>query len=171
MASALFLCGMPGSGKSKLGKKLASRLKIKFLDLDWWIEQAHGMSPASWISAKGEESFRLAEAEALRRIPLNDSILISCGGGTPCFLDNLEYMLSNGVVVYIDVPLQTLVQRLSNNSTERPLLAGGDLTERLTALWQERKTVYQSIDRVISPLKQSEQQMVGKIQEWLNQHK
>lgn len=171
MAPALFLCGMPGSGKSKLGKKLASRLKIKFLDLDRWIEQVHGISPASLIKTKGEASFRLAEAEALRRIALNEPILLACGGGTPCFHNNLEYMLSNGVVVYIDVPLQTLVQRLSNNSADRPLLADGELPERLAALWEERKGFYQSIERTISPLKQSEQHMVVQIQSWMNQHK
>lgn len=171
MAPALFLCGMPGSGKSKLGKKLASRLKIKFIDLDFRIEEEYGISPATWINTKGEEAFRLAEAETLRRIPLDEPVLVACGGGTPCFQNNLEYMLAHGKVVRIDVPLQTLVQRLSQNTGDRPLLADGNLADRLAALWEDRKGVYLLIEHVLYPLKQGDKEMVELCRNWMNQHR
>lgn len=167
MASALFLCGMPGSGKSSLGKKLSLRLKIKFLDLDQWIAQRTEIHPTGWIEQHGEPAFRAAEAKALREIPLEEPIIVACGGGTPCFHDNLSYMFERGIVARIDLPLTTLIQRLSTASQQRPLLSKGPLEERLPALWEERKSYFLQIENVLSPLKQSELEMAALCRAWM----
>jgi shikimate kinase len=171
MASALFLCGMPGSGKSSLGKKLSLRLKIKFIDLDQWIAQRTGINPTEWIEQYGESAFREAEAKALREIPLQEPLVVACGGGTPCFHENLAYMFEQGIVARIDLPLTTLIQRLSSATPQRPLLANGSLEERIPALWEARKWFYLQVVNVLSPLKQSELEMAALCRAWMAQHR
>ncbi len=134
----IYLIGMPGSGKSTLGKKLARRLHLEFLDLDIYIEQEKEQSILSLINEKGEDHFREIEREALLDTRELDHIVISCGGGTPCFFNNIEWINEQGTSVFLDVPLSSLKQRLEEDTT-RPLLG----TTSLEDLHAKRISIYQ----------------------------
>jgi shikimate kinase len=152
MKSPVFICGMPGSGKSTIGKKLASRLGAGFVDLDELIEKETGKSSADWLIQQGEKVFRAIETDMLVNIDFTNFVVVSCGGGTPCFNNNLSWMLSKGRVVYLDLPIGMLLQRLMKADAEsRPLLAGTLSFESLTELYEKRKQWYEQIAFVFKP--------------------
>ena len=105
----IFLIGFMGSGKTTAGKKLASRLRWEFIDLDEFIEQDKGMPVA--------EIF-----EALRTVAKARDTVISTGGGTPCFHGNMEFMMLNGLTVYLRMTPESLARRLVRSPAGRPLL-------------------------------------------------
>lgn len=112
-----------GSGKSTLGKKLARELAVPFVDLDAVIAQDEGKSIAVLFEQHGENHFRQREHQALKRILEQEgSLVLSVGGGTPCFFDNMELMNTAGVTVYIQMPPAALADRLNNAKEKRPLL-------------------------------------------------
>ncbi len=162
MKTPIFLCGMPGSGKSTLGKKLASRLGIRFIDLDKAIEEQTGKSPAAWIVEDGEQDFRRIESEILQSLNTLECSVVSCGGGTPCFNDNLNWMLLHGKVVYLDVPIGMLLQRLQQaDADERPLLSDSLSFETLAELHAKRKIWYDQIPLVFRPHEEKLAELVG----------
>lgn len=117
----IFLLGMPGSGKSKLGKRLATHLGREFLDTDHYIESQLEMSIQQIFREKGEEYFRKQEAEAIRAIGSQSSpLVIATGGGLPCFHQNMEWMKQQGITVYLEVPVGVLVSRIETNG-DRPM--------------------------------------------------
>ena len=120
----LFIVGMPGSGKSKLGEELAELLNIPFYDLDEGVEHETGMSIPEIFENKGEKHFRTIESKLLRKFPgLTGHFVLSTGGGAPCFFDNMGFMNEEGKTVFLDVPVSELAQRLIANGLEdRPLL-------------------------------------------------
>ena len=152
MKTPIFLCGMPGSGKSTLGKKLASRLGIRFIDLDNAIEEQTGKSSADWLVQDGEAAFRAVESEVLRNLDFGTFTVVSCGGGTPCFNENLKWMLQHGKAIYLEVPIGMLLQRLLQaDADERPLLADTLSFEGLTELYEKRKAWYEQIPLKFRP--------------------
>jgi shikimate kinase len=150
MQQILFICGMPGSGKSTLGKRLANKLLYDFQDLDKCIEKYSGQTPASLIHAFGEDHFRKIEAEVLRTISLQNSCVVSCGGGTPCFHDNLKWMKEQGTVLFLDVPLVSLIQRIlqADGLKKRPLLGENpeEAQNKLSQIWLEREPFFNQIE-------------------------
>jgi shikimate kinase len=155
MGKVVFLCGMPGSGKSTLGKKLATKLNWSFCDLDEELKVQSGRSPAEWLREDGEAAFRKEEARVLRNLKSEPLMIVACGGGTPCFERNLQWMQENGTCIFIDLPLSGLVQRLSQkeNVSQRPLLEGkDDLAKRLSELWNQREHYYRQINWWINGL-------------------
>ncbi len=157
MLFTLFICGMPGSGKSKFGKRLSNRLLWNFIDLDQFIEEESGSSPAEIIQSQGESEFRIIESACLRKIQPEVLTIVSCGGGTPCFNDNLNWMKQQGELAFIDLPLATLKQRLTQSSDleKRPLLGNSesDLQSNLEILWKSREPFYRQITWWIDGLK------------------
>ena len=125
----IFLIGFMGSGKTTTGKKLASRLNWKFIDLDEFIEEDKGMPVAEIFETQGEDWFRTVEAEALRTVTKAGNTVISTGGGTPCFYENMEFMLQNGLTVYLRMTPESLARRLARSSAGRPLLKDIDKEE------------------------------------------
>lgn len=146
-----------GSGKSTLGKKIANRHNVAFIDLDAQVEQNDGMSIHEMFDQHGENFFRDKEAEALRSLEEQDSPFVcAAGGGTPCFMDNLTYMQENGTVVWVDPPLKMVVSRLANAKDRRPLLAGLEkegIAQKLEQLMEERRYWYEQADLRFDPAK------------------
>lgn len=126
MASVIFLTGFMGSGKTVTGRLVASRLGYEFLDLDDWIEKKEGRTISQIFASEGERSFRDLEQKALREMGSRERIVISCGGGTPCYSDNMEWMNKRGVTVFLNPSIQVLAERLRSGQEHRPLIRGLD---------------------------------------------
>lgn len=119
----IYLIGFMGAGKSHWGPLLAREGGLRFFDLDREIEESQGLTIDQLFTQKGEESFRIVEKELLQLLAENHSeFVMACGGGTPCFLNNIEYMKRSGTVVWINPPAEVLARRLWSERTQRPLL-------------------------------------------------
>lgn len=121
----LFIIGYMASGKTTFGKALADKLGTAFIDLDAYIEEKTGQNIPEIFAARGEEGFRELESEMLREATESEpDAVIACGGGTPCFNSNMEFLNSNGVTVFIETSTPVLISRLQEESESRPLMAG-----------------------------------------------
>lgn len=142
----LFLIGLPGSGKSTIGKALASHLTMDFIDLDQEIELREGMIVPEIFATQGEDYFRRVEATLLREQAMSEnSFVMSTGGGTPCFYDGIKVINQHGISVFLDEQIDVIVARLENNH-HRPLLRSDNATDmriKLQALRETRLPVYQ----------------------------
>ena len=118
----IFLTGYMGSGKTTLGRALAAEMGIPFIDLDHYIEKRYCKTIAQLFAEKGEEGFRDIERRMLHEVGEFEDVIISTGGGTPCFFDNIEYMNAQGTTVYLDVPIERLFIRLCIARSKRPLI-------------------------------------------------
>uniref|UniRef100_UPI0040480E71 shikimate kinase n=1 Tax=Algoriphagus sp. TaxID=1872435 RepID=UPI0040480E71 len=141
------LVGLPGSGKSTFGKQLAQELGFRFLDLDQLIEDRYQLKISEIFSIHGEGTFRDWESSVLQETLLqSDSFILASGGGTPSFNDNMDFINSNSISVYLDVPLESIARRLqSSKAHQRPLFQGldqGEITLKLKSLWVSREYFY-----------------------------
>lgn len=124
MNKPIFLIGFMGSGKTTLGKKLANHLHLKFVDLDLLIVQRIGMSIPAYFEQYGEQKFRELESQLLKEQGGQPAV-ISTGGGSPCFFDNMQWILQNGITLYLHLPPKALHSRLQqSNIATRPALKG-----------------------------------------------
>jgi shikimate kinase len=140
-----FLTGYMGSGKSTVGKELASKLNYEFIDLDKLIESDYKQTIPEIFATKGEKEFRAMEHNTLKRVIEKDNLVVACGGGTPCYYDNMELMNNNGVSVYIKMSVDTLVKRLSNAKEKRPLIENKTESELRTFInrqLEKREDIY-----------------------------
>lgn len=121
----LYLIGLPGSGKTTIGRRLAAHYGWEFRDLDVDIVAQAGRTIPEIFAAEGEAGFRQHEANALRAVAARPGppLVLATGGGTPCFHDNLGVLRATGFALWLDVPLPELVRRLVRASSTRPLLA------------------------------------------------
>lgn len=141
----IFLIGFMGSGKTTLGRKLASRLGCMFMDLDHILEANEGMTIADYFAKNGEEAFRYLESEVLKQTPYPDHAVVSTGGGLPCFFDNMDWMNAHGKTVYIKLSPKTLADRLEKEKEKRPLLRernGEALVQFIEEKLTEREPFY-----------------------------
>ncbi len=120
----IYLIGLPGSGKTTIGRELATILGLEFVDMDNLIEAKAGKTIEQIFSNKGETHFRKLEREVLKETTLLHNVVIATGGGAPCFFNNMEVITNNGIAVYLDVSVDNIVYRLTNSksATERPLV-------------------------------------------------
>lgn len=118
----LYIIGFMGSGKSTAGKKLAAALGWTFIDLDKRIEEHTGRTIPALFSQFGEEYFRAIEAELLKNLKDRINTVVSTGGGTPCYGDNMDYMLKTGLTIYLKLTPPQLQSRLTGSKTVRPLI-------------------------------------------------
>ncbi|MBN2487215.1 MAG: shikimate kinase [Bacteroidales bacterium] len=118
----LFIIGYKSSGKTTIGKKLANRLNLEFVDLDHEIEARESKSVPELYNSIGDAGFRLLEWEALREIVKRDNIIVSTGGGAPCHCNNMGLMEKYGDVLYIQLDNDTLVSRLKHAVKDRPIV-------------------------------------------------
>ena len=127
----IYIIGFMGSGKTTTGKKLADGLRWSFIDLDREIEAESGKTINEIFSESGEKSFRQMESEILHKLNINKDTVISLGGGTPCFSDNMDYINKTGTAIYLRLSPQLLKNRLSRESDKRPLLKDIPENERI----------------------------------------
>lgn len=145
MAQKIFLIGMPGSGKSTIGKSLATQLNYAFLDIDTEIERKEGATVEAIFELKGEPYFRQVEAQVLGQVVEKEGdFVIATGGGTPCHYNGLTLMQKVGKTVFINISPKFLINRLKAD-TQRPLLKDG-VENKINKLYSERIDVYSNAD-------------------------
>ena len=145
---SLYLVGMMGSGKTSTGRPLAERLGYGFVDADAVIEQAAGCSIPDIFDRDGEAGFRKLESQVLSAISQRHSLVVATGGGVVTQPENWG-MLHSGIVIWLDVVPDQLLQRLNADSTVRPLLQTADPEAALNALLNERRPLYAEADLTV----------------------
>ena len=128
----IFLIGYMGAGKTTLGKSLARRMNLRYIDTDHFIENRYHKKIGDIFDDEGEVRFREIEHRVLLEIAEFEDVVISTGGGLPCFNNNMTIMNNKGTTVYLDVPVEELAARLGVSKTVRPLLkkrSGSELIE------------------------------------------
>lgn len=120
----IFLIGYMGAGKTTVGKDLSGRMGLSFIDLDCYIEGRFHKTVRQLFAERGEESFRDIERRMLHEVAMFEDVLISTGGGTPCFYDNMDFMNRAGTTVYLKVSVGELAKRLEVGKHTRPVLQG-----------------------------------------------
>ena len=162
----VFLIGFMGSGKSFYAKGLSEFLHVPFVDLDHFIEKEQAMSITEIFEKMGEPSFRALESVAIKQVyadlltrttettHINDILgIISCGGGTPCFNDNMEWMNKHGLTIWVNAPEEIILERLMKEKETRPLVASLTEEELRGFIHQkllERKPYYEKAQSVIA---------------------
>ena len=142
----IFIIGMPGCGKSSLGKKVAANMNLSYVDTDQRIEQAFGCPTSQIFERYGEQAFRNAETNTLIQLTRETGSLVSTGGGMVMRENNREIMRNHGIIVLVDRPLEEIMGDIKLN--RRPLLAQKGLPE-VERLYHERIDTYRSIADVV----------------------
>jgi shikimate kinase len=140
-----FLLGFMGTGKSYWGKSWSAQFQLDFFDLDHEVETMAGLSVAGIFEKLGESYFREKERDILHSFGTKDDFILSCGGGTPCFYDNMEWMNSHGITIFISTPIPILKERLILEKSHRPLiqsLTDEALEEFIRRKLKEREKYY-----------------------------
>ena len=135
----VILIGYMGAGKTTVGKALAKQLGLQFYDLDWYIESRMHKTIPQIFAERGEEGFRLIERNMLHEVAEFEDVVLSCGGGTPCFFDNMDYMNGQGDVVYLKAEPEVLYKHLLMGKVERPLLKNKTPEELIAFIKEQLK--------------------------------
>ncbi len=150
----VFLIGFMGSGKTHWGRRLGDKLQIPFYDLDTVITAKENRSVSDIFAEKGEEYFRYLEKDTLEEVvEEQENFILSCGGGTPCFFNNIEFMKKSGKVVWLNTSTDMLRQRLLKERTSRPLIreiTDDELQQYILRKLRERRMYYQQADVTVS---------------------
>jgi shikimate kinase len=149
----VFLLGMPGTGKSSIGKNVAKKLGYNFIDLDKQIEIKAKISVTEIWEKFGEDYFRKLESETLKEQATFTNCIVACGGGTPCFFDNLEWMNNQGHTFFLELPLDVLAKRNFKKKECRPMFSKIDTLdkteEKLKEIFENRKKNYLSAKHIL----------------------
>ena len=151
----VFLIGFMGCGKTTLGEKLASKNGFTFIDLDKAIEQVAGKTIPQYFAEHGEAAFRELERDVLQSTDFPHNSVIATGGGAPCYFDNIDWMNTQGVTVYIAVPPAALASRLEKAEEVRPVLKdykGEALIQFIAGKLDEREAFYRKAQITASGL-------------------
>jgi shikimate kinase len=150
----IFLIGFMGSGKTHWGKLLSSKLQLPFRDLDSLIVEKEQRSVSDIFAAEGEEYFRTKEMEMLEeQVGKEENFILSCGGGTPCFFNNIEFMKKSGKVVWLNTSVEVLKERLLKERMSRPLIRevnDEELKRFIIRKLSERKMYYEQADVMVN---------------------
>lgn len=141
-----------GAGKTTVGKALAKELGLPFYDLDWYIETRMHKKVKEIFDEQGEEGFRRIERNMLHEVAEFENVVLSCGGGTPCFFDNMEYMNGQGTVIYLKCSPEVLFRHLKMGKGVRPLLLGKndeELMAFITEQLKKREEYYMKANNIV----------------------
>ncbi|HRG25186.1 MAG TPA: shikimate kinase [Chitinophagaceae bacterium] len=149
----IYLIGFMGSGKTHWGRLLSEKLGIPFFDLDEEIVGQAGKPITEIFATAGEEQFRVMESDILHQLSeSNDRFIMACGGGTPCYFNNIDYMNQSGTSVWINTPLETLFSRLVHQKSKRPLirdLSDDQLRGFISKKFSDRRMYYEQAELVV----------------------
>ena len=148
----IYLLGFMGCGKTTVGKRLASHCGFSFVDTDKLFEIKHNCAIEHYMKQYGEDLFRTEETLVLRDTLLLENTVVAVGGGTPCFHENMDWMLSHGICVYLEMPAKALFNRLKNSQSSRPLLQSPSLLETIQTLLSQREPYYQKANITVPGL-------------------
>ena len=149
----IFLIGFMGSGKTYWGRKWADISGLDFVDLDEIVEKEEGRTIADIFAKDGEEHFRNLETNALKKITVKEKVIVACGGGTPCFNDNISWMNKNGISVYLQSSPERILKRLESEKEKRPLIKNQRAEELLfyiTEKIKEREIFYKQAKIIVN---------------------
>ncbi len=141
----IILIGYMGVGKTTVGKLLARRVGMQFYDLDWYVEKRLRQKVCDIFAERGEDGFRKIERTLLHEVAEFEDVVLSVGGGTPCFFDNMEYLNQRGVTIFLDAAPQVIAEHLKLSHTVRPLLRdkhGQELLDHIERQLSERLPYY-----------------------------
>lgn len=158
----VFLVGFMASGKTVLGKRLARRLNLEFVDLDQRIEEQFRVTINDLFSKYDEEVFRNIEQNVLHQVIKEDNVLISTGGGTPCFFDNMEHILNNGLCIYLKLHPKSIFTRLTQSKKNRPLVKELDPVELKTFIYkrlEDREQHYRKAHMIVRGERMTEKEL------------
>ncbi|MFH0834010.1 MAG: shikimate kinase, partial [Patescibacteria group bacterium] len=139
----LVLIGMRGSGKTAVGKVLAKFLDFKFVDIDAALEKNAGSKISEIVAKNGWDFFRELETQWTKKFAAEKNLVISTGGGVILKKENVRALKKNGIVIFVDTPLELLQKRVAQNS-KRPSLTGDDPAQELAKVWAEREKLYRA---------------------------
>ena len=158
----LYLIGMMGSGKTAVGRKLATQLNYRFFDTDAVVEQATKQTISDIFATSGETTFRDLETQVLAELSAYRKLAIATGGGIVLRQQNWSH-LRHGLIIWLDVPVAEICDRLRGDTT-RPLLQTADPAEKLTALLNQRQPLYAQADlRCVVQPNESPEQIAARI--------
>ncbi|MBQ7941676.1 MAG: shikimate kinase [Muribaculaceae bacterium] len=143
----VFLIGYMGSGKSTMGRSLSAYMNKELIDLDHYIEARYHQSVKDIFSERGEEAFRIIEKNMLHEVGEFENTIIACGGGTPCYFDNMEFMKNKGITVFLNASHEALMRRLSTPKakSKRPIISNKsneELAQFITEAIEKRYPYY-----------------------------
>lgn len=162
----IFLVGFMGAGKSVIGRRLAKSLNLSFYDLDEEIESHYRMSVSSIFKKYDESCFRKLEHQTLLSFSDKDDFVMSCGGGTPCFCDNMEQMNALGVTIYIKLTASELADRIANSVKKRPLTerkSDAELADYVASTLSTREPFYSKAKFIVEGSSIDKDELVEKI--------
>ena len=167
MKTRIYLMGYMGSGKSTLGKRIATTIGYRFIDLDKAIEEHSQLSVAELFKQMGEAYFRQVETEVLRKISTTTKVIVALGGGTPCSMENLEIIRATGSSIYIKIPPRGLQNRLLHSKTIRPKIQGikgDDLLEFIEKELKIREPFYSQANMIIDGQNYDKERLIEKVE-------
>lgn len=135
----IFLLGFMGSGKSHWGRLWAAAHNFNFIDIDEELEKQEQKTVAAIFETRGEDYFRQKETILLRSLTAQSNSIVSCGGGTPCFFDNMAWMNKNGLTIFLEATTQFILKNIKNEKDKRPLIKDKDDAEILFFIDQKLK--------------------------------
>ena len=149
----IFLTGYMGAGKTTLGKAFARKLNLPFVDLDWYMEERFHKTVGELFVERGEAGFRELEKNMLHEVGAFEDVVISTGGGAPCFFDNMDFMNRNGKTVFLNVHPDVPFRRLRVAKQQRPILQGkqdDELKEFIIRALEKRTPFYSQAQYVFN---------------------
>lgn len=156
-----------GAGKSHWGQVLSQKLGLQFFDLDEQVIESAGKPIPAIFAEEGEEKFRLLEKDTLHLITeSHESFVMACGGGTPCYFNNIDYMNISGTTVWINTPLEELYKRLIKEKSLRPLISELEdepLRNFISKKYSDRRIFYEQASAVIDEEPIEIQHLIDKI--------
>jgi len=163
----IYLIGYMASGKTTLGKELAHRLGLSFLDLDKYLEKKYFKTIPQIFEEEGEAGFRQKEQVCLHEVSEFEDVVIATGGGAPCFFDNVQVMNQTGVCIFLDVDAEELADRLRESKTERPLVkdkSPEELVSFIEGMLEKRRPFYEQAEYCISGSDITIQEILSRIE-------
>ncbi len=148
----IILIGFMGAGKTTVGRQLALALGLQFYDLDWYIEMRYHQKVSEIFAQHGEAYFRDLERRMLHEVAEFEDVVVSCGGGTPCFGDNMQYMNQQAETVYLKLEPEVLAMHLSMGRTVRPLIlgkSGDELLQYIRDALAQREPFYRQAKHTV----------------------